>query len=178
MYTIASTHPTIILLVANSFLFFGSSTLTKLRRRTTVKEIDKIKLRRWRKRGFYSETVLVKLLQKKGYNAVRIPVSNPSLNPLPDIMARKGEHTYAFEVKNASYYAYFPKQQVDKLFRFLDELVPGNIAYKHAIVAAHLGKKWLFREISWDEWQKDRLPDKVRILKRDRGNFNLEKSYT
>lgn len=152
--------------------------MTKLRGRTTVKEIDKIKLRRWRKRGFYSETVLVKLLQKKGYNAVRIPVSNPSLNPLPDIMARKGEHTYAFEVKNASYYAYFPKQQVDKLFRFLDQLIPGNIAYKHAIVAAHLGKKWLFREISWDEWQKDRLPDKVRILKRDRGNFNLEKSYT
>ena len=73
-------------------------------------EIDRIKLRRWRKRGFYSETVLVKLLQKKGYNAVRVPVSNPSLNPLPDIMARKGKHVYAFEVKNASYYAYFPKQ--------------------------------------------------------------------
>ena len=148
-----------------------------MRRKTTFKEIDKIKLRRWRKRGFYSETVLVKLLQKNGYNAVRVPVSNPSLNPLPDIMARKGEHTYAFEVKNASYYAYFPKQQVDKLFRFLNELIPGNIAYKHAIVAAHLGKKWLFKEISWDEWQKDKLPEKVRILKRDRGNLNIEKSY-
>ena len=62
-------------------------------------ELDRVRLRRWRKRGFYSETVLVKLLQKKGYNAVRVPVSNPSLNPLPDIMARKGAHSYAFEVK-------------------------------------------------------------------------------
>ena len=88
------------------------------------KEIDRIRLRRWRKRGFYSETVLVKLLQKKGYYAVRVPVSNPSLNPLPDIMARKGLHNYAFEVKNASYYAYFPKEQIDKLFRFLRPVYP------------------------------------------------------
>ena len=89
-------------------------------------EIDRIKLRRWRKRGFYSETVLVKLLQKKGYNAVRVPVSNPSLNPLPDIMARKCLHFYAFEVKNASYYAYFPRVQIDKLFRFLDLFCPSG----------------------------------------------------
>ena len=142
-----------------------------------VNEIDRIRLRRWRKRGFYSENVLVKLLQKNGYNAVRIPVSNPSLNPLPDIMARKGLHSYAFEVKNASYYAYFPKQQIDKLFRFLNEFIPADNEHKHAVVAAHLGKKWLFKEISWVDWEKDKLPDKVRILKRDRGNLNLEKSY-
>jgi Holliday junction resolvase len=142
-----------------------------------VKEDDRIRLRRWRKRGFYSETVLVKLLQKNGYNAVRIPVSNPSLSPLPDLMARKGEHTYAFEVKNSSYYAYFPKPQVDKLFRFLNELIPGDKVNKHAIIAAHLGKKWLFKEIKWVDWEKDKLPGKLRILKRDRGNFSIEKSY-
>ncbi len=141
-----------------------------------MKEIDKIALRRWRKRGFYSETVLVKLLQKNGFNAVRIPVSNPSLNPLPDIMARKGEHAYAFEVKNATYYAYFPRPQIDKLFRFLNELATGDKANKHAVVAAHLGKKWTFREISWTDWEKGKLPDKVRILKRDRGNLSLDKS--
>jgi Holliday junction resolvase len=141
------------------------------------KEIDWVKLRRWRKRGFYSETVLVKLLQKKGYFAVRVPVSNPSLNPLPDIMARKGNHTYAFEVKNATYYAYFPKPQINKLFRFLDEFIPTGNEYKHAVVAAHLGKRWLFKEISWNDWLKDKIPDKVRILKRDRGNLNVDKSY-
>ena len=142
-----------------------------------VKEIDRIRLRRWRKRGFYSENVLVKLLQKNGYNAVRIPVSAPSLSPLPDIMARKGLHSFAFEVKNSTYYAYFPKKQIDKLFRFLNELLPGENKYKHAVIAAHLGKKWLFKEVKWIQWEKDKLPDKLRLVKRDRGNFNLEKSY-
>jgi Holliday junction resolvase len=141
------------------------------------KDFDRVNLRRWRKRGFYSEAALVKLLKKKDYSAVRIPVSNPSLSPLPDIIARKGKHTYAFEVKNATYYAYYPKLQIDKLFRFLNEFIPTGNEYKHAIVAAHLGKKWLFKEISWNEWQKDKIPEKVRILKRDRGNFNIDKSY-
>ncbi|MGB9713569.1 MAG: hypothetical protein ACPLZC_01165 [Candidatus Bathyarchaeales archaeon] len=139
-----------------------------------VREVDKDEIRRWRKRGFYSENVLVKLLTKNGFNAVRVPVSNPSLNPLPDIIARKGAHMYAFEVKNASYYAYFPKQQIEKLFRFLEELIPLDKEYKHAVLAAHLGKRWIFKEIAWREWEKGKLPEKARILKRDRGNFNLQ----
>ena len=141
-----------------------------------VREIDKIQLRRWRKRGFYSETVLVKLLQKCGCNAVRIPVSNPSLSPLPDIMARRKAEIYAFEVKNANYYAYFPKLQIDKLLRFLDQLIPSEKEHKHAVVAAHLGKRWIFKEINWADWEKDKLPEKVRILKRDRGNLAFEKN--
>jgi Holliday junction resolvase len=139
-----------------------------------VREVDKAEIRRWRKRGFYSENVLVKLLRKHGYNAVRVPVSNPSLNPLPDVIGRKMDNMYAFEVKNASYYAYFPKQQMDKLFRFLDELVPSPKQQKHAVLAAHLGKRWVFKELSWHDWEKARLPEKARILKRDRGNFTLE----
>ncbi len=140
-----------------------------------VRKVDKVAIRRWRRRGFYSETVLVKLLEKNGYNAVRVPVSNPSLNPLPDVIARKGLHVYAFEVKNAKYYAYFPKQQIEKLFRFLDELIPKENQYKHAVLAAHLGKKWIFKQIKWKDWEKNMLPEKARILKRDRGNFNLKK---
>lgn len=138
-----------------------------------VREVDKAELRRWRKRGFYSENVLVKLLQKNGYNAVRIPVSNPSLNPLPDVIARKDTHIYAFEVKNARYYAYFPKQQIEKLFRFLHELIPLENQHKHAVLAAHLGKRWIFKEINWKDWKKNKLPEKARILKRDRGNLSL-----
>ncbi|MEM2970499.1 MAG: hypothetical protein QXR63_06155 [Candidatus Bathyarchaeia archaeon] len=137
------------------------------------REIDKEAIRKWRKRGFYSENVLVKLLQKKGYSAVRVPVSNPSLNPLPDVIARKDVHVYAFEVKNARYYAYFPKQQIEKLFRFLDELIPIENKFKHAVVASHLGKKWVFKEMKWKDWEEKRLPEKARILKRDRGNFKL-----
>ncbi len=138
-----------------------------------TREVDRDAIRRWRKRGFYSENALVKLLQKNGYYSVRVPVSNPSLNPLPDIMARKDTDVYAFEVKNAKYYAYFPKQQVDKLFRFLNELIPTENEHKHAVVAAHLGKKWIFREIPWKDYEKGKLQDKVRILKRDRGNIIL-----
>jgi Holliday junction resolvase len=140
-------------------------------------EEDRIRLRRWRKRGFYSETALVKLLHKNGYFAVRVPVSNPSLNPLPDIMARRGQHLYAFEVKNVSYYAYFPQPQIDKLFRFLDQFVPSTNEYKHAVVAAHMGKRWLFKEISWHDWEKKKIPEKIRILKRDRGNLNIQTCY-
>jgi Holliday junction resolvase len=136
-----------------------------------VKEEDKAAIRRWRKRGFYSENALVKLLQKNGYCSVRVPVSNPSLSPLPDVIARKGSDVYAFEVKNARYYAYFPKQQIDKLFRFLNELIPLENEHKHAVLAAHLGKKWIFKSMSWKDYEKGKLPEKSRILKRDRGNF-------
>jgi len=44
-------------------------------------------------------------------------------------------------------------------------------------LAAHLGKKWLFKEVNWMEWEKNKLPDKIRILKRDRGNLNIETCY-
>jgi Holliday junction resolvase len=138
-----------------------------------VKEADKAAIRRWRKRGFYSENALVKLLQKRGYHSVRIPVSNPSLNPLPDIIARKGLDVYAFEVKNAKYYAYFPKVQIEKLFRFLNELIPLENERKHAVLAAHLGKKWIFRIVNWKDFEKGKLPEKMRVLKRDRGNFDV-----
>jgi Holliday junction resolvase len=140
-----------------------------------VREVDKDAIRRWRKRGFYSENALVKLLTKNGYHAARIPVSNPSLSPLPDIIARKDAHIYAFEVKNAGYYAYFPRQQIDKLFRFLDELIPKEKQYKHPVIAAHLGKRWIFREVSWTDWEKNKIAEKMRILKRDRGNLDLAK---
>lgn len=139
-----------------------------------ARQVDIDAIRRWRRRGFYSENALVKLLQKNRFNAVRIPVSNPSLSPLPDVVARKGSHIYAFEVKNAGYYAYFPKQQIEKLFRFLDELIPLDKQFKHAVVAAHLGKRWVFKEVSWKDWEDGKLPDKIRILKRDKGNFKIE----
>jgi Holliday junction resolvase len=171
-YTEASTEVSL----SHAIIFYDSALKESIcvAAKAVVREVDKIALRRWRKRGFYSESVLVKLLQRHGCNSVRIPVSNPSLSPLPDIIARKDQEIYAFEVKNASYYAYFPKPQVDKLFRFLDQLIPAEKAHKHAVVAAHLGKRWIFREIAWDDWERDRLPEKVRILKRDRGNLNFE----
>jgi len=131
-------------------------------------------LRKWRRRGFYSEGALVKLLEKNNYHAVRVPVSNPSLHPLPDVIARRNEHVYAFEVKNAGYYAYFPEQQLNKLFRFLNELIPLPNQQKHPILAAHLGKRWIFKELKWEDWQQGILAAQERIVKRDKGNFDLE----
>jgi len=130
-------------------------------------------IQRWRKKGFYSETAFVKKLRKHGYNAVRVPVSNPSMNPLPDVIARRGLHVYAFEVKNAKYYAYFPERQVKKLFEFLDQFIPLQKQYKHVVLAAHFGKQWRFHEKDWVDWEDGRLPEKERILKRDKGNFDL-----
>ena len=136
-----------------------------------MNKVDKKALRRWRRRGFYSEKVLVKLLEKNGYYAVRVPVSNPSKNPLPDVIARKNSHVYAFEVKNARYYAYFPKEQIVKLFEFLERFIPISKESKHAVLAAHLGKKWIFKEVPWNIWEKDEIPEHERIVKREGGNF-------
>ena len=138
-----------------------------------MKPEDAERLRRWRRRGFYSENALVKLLQRNSYYAVRVPVSNPSLSPLPDVIARREEHVYAFEVKNASYYAYFPRQQIHKLFEFLYEFVPMEEQHKHPVLAAHLGKRWIFREMDWPSWKEGKLPEQERIVKRDIGNFKL-----
>lgn len=135
----------------------------------------KIDIQKRRKRGFYSETALVKKLEKHGYRAVRVPVSNPSRNPLPDVIARRNHHVYAFEVKGAGYYAYFPRRQIEKLFRFLDELIPVDRQYKHAVLAARFGRRWIFRELNWKHWETDKLSERERILKRDKGNFNLKK---
>jgi len=132
-------------------------------------------IQRWRKRGFYSETVLVKKLEKQGYKAVRVPVSNPSRNPLPDVIARRGEHVYAFEVKTASYYAYFPKKQIEKLFSFLDQLIPLPHNHKHAVLAAHFGRRWIFQEMNWKDWESDKIAERERILKRDKGDFDLKR---
>ena len=139
-----------------------------------MSRINTADLKKWRRRGFYSEGALVKFLEKNNYHAVRVPVSNPSLHPLPDVIARRGEHVYAFEVKNAGYYAYFPKQQMHKLFRFLNELIPLPNQQKHAVLAAHMGKRWVFKELKWEDWEKGILPEQERILKRDKGNFDIE----
>lgn len=147
----------------------------RLFRGVVMSSISISNLRRWRQRGFYSEKRLVQKLHKLGYCAVRVPVSNPSLNPLPDVIGRKEMHVYAFEVKNASYYCYFPRVQVEKLFQYLDQFHPVPDQFKHAVIVAHLGKKWKFREIEWSDWRRNKLPECLRILKRDKGNFEPKK---
>jgi len=128
--------------------------------------------RNWKRRGFYSESILVKLLQSYGYEAIRVPVNTHSLNPLPDVIARNDLYLYAFKVRNASYYAYFPKRQIEKLFAFLDKFIPSPNQNKYVVLAAHFGKKWRFKVVEWAD--RNKLPKQIRILKRDKGNFDLK----
>ncbi len=127
-------------------------------------------IRKWRRRGYYSERRLCKNLQALGFEAVRIPVSNPSLSPLPDVIARKDRDVYAFEVKNAKFYAYFPRKEIIKLFQYLEKFVPLPEDSLHAVLVAHLGKKWIFKELSWDDYKGNEI-EKESINKRQHGNW-------
>lgn len=77
-------------------------------------------VKRMKKRGYDAERELVQKLREMGFEAVRIPVSAPSSEPLPDIFAIKGDMILAFEVKSQGNYTYFKKEQVAKLHEFLN----------------------------------------------------------
>jgi hypothetical protein len=68
-------------------------------------------------------------------------------------MARKGEQRLRFEVKNATTTHTYPNP-CRQTFRFLNELVLSDQTHKHAIVAAHLGKKWTFKEVPGQRGKK------------------------
>lgn len=77
-------------------------------------------VRRMKKRGYDAERELVQKLRGMGFEAVRIPVSAPSSEPLPDVFAIKEDMILAFEVKSQGSYTYFKKEQVAKLHEFLN----------------------------------------------------------
>jgi len=83
----------------------------------------------------------------------------------------KGIHTW----RRRRFYSVTLVKILEKLFGFLDHFIPIPHQYKHAVLAAHLGKRWKFREIDWNDWEKGKLPEQDRILKRDKGNFDLKK---
>lgn len=77
-------------------------------------------VRRMKKRGYDAERELVQKLREMGFEAVRIPVSAPSSEPLPDVFATRGDTILAFEVKCQGSYTYFKREQVAKLHEFLN----------------------------------------------------------
>lgn len=102
----------------------GKSGGRTYRRTLTGKEV-----RRMRKRGYDAEREIVHKLREAGFDAIRIPVSAPSNEPLPDVFAVKEDKIFAFEVKSQLSYAYFKKKQIDKLYKFLEihKLYPQRI---------------------------------------------------
>lgn len=126
----------------------------------TVKEIKRI-----RRRGYRAERELVRKLRGYGFKSVRVPVSAPSAEPLPDVFATRGESLLAFELKapNAER-AYFRKEQVKKLFDFLDMFEVYKL--KIAVIGAKFPYKWVFKKV-------ERIDDYV-ISKEERSNISFE----
>lgn len=123
-------------------------------------------IRRIKKRGYEAERELVKKLRVHSFKAMRIPVSAPSNEPLPDVFATKGNCLLAFEVKSPRQdRAYFRKDQVQKLFDFLNLFSPYQT--KLAVLAAKFPYNWVFKVV-------DKSDDYV-LRNKERNTFNMEK---
>lgn len=108
--------------------------------------LDVKEIRRIRRRGYRAERDLVRKLRNYGFRAVRVPVSAPSSEPLPDVFATKSDMLLAFEVKSPnSDRAYFQKDQIKKLFEFLDmfEAYPR----RNAVLGAKFPYRWIFKRV-------------------------------
>jgi len=103
---------------------------TKPKRERFTRTLDGKQVRRMKKRGYDAERELVQMFRRVGFEALRIPVSAPSNEPLPDIFAVRGDAILACEVKSQERYVYFKRGQVEKLQRFLDvhRLYPKKLA--------------------------------------------------
>lgn len=81
-----------------------------------------------KKRGYDAERELVHRLREAGFDALRVPVSTPSRELLPDVFAVKDDAILAFEVKSQERYAYYKRPQVEKLHEFpkIHRIYPGG----------------------------------------------------
>jgi len=89
-------------------------------RKRYTRNLSAKQVRAMKKRGYDAERELVHMFRDIGYDAIRVPVSAPSKEPLPDVFAVKGDSILSIEVKAQERYAYYKKDQVKKLFGFLE----------------------------------------------------------
>ena len=92
----------------------------KTPRQRYTRQLTAKQVRAMKKRGYDAERELVHMLRDVGYDAIRVPVSAPSSEPLPDVFAIKDDSILSIEVKAQERYAYYKKDQVQKLFEFLE----------------------------------------------------------
>jgi len=120
---------------------------SKPRRERFTRRLDRTLVRRMKKRGYDAERELVKKLRGAGFDALRVPVSAPSNEPLPDVFAIKGKTILACEVKSHQRYAYFKRNQVSKLHEFLQihRIYPKRLA---VLAAKFKYKGWVFEVAS------------------------------
>jgi Holliday junction resolvase len=91
----------------------------KPQRQRYTRSLTARQVRAMKKRGYDAERELVHMLRDAGYDAIRVPVSAPSTESLPDVFAVKGDSILAVEVKAQVRYAYYKRDQVQKLHEFL-----------------------------------------------------------
>jgi Holliday junction resolvase len=116
----------------------------KPKRERYTRKLDRKQVRRMKKRGYDAERELVKKFRKAGFDALRVPVSAPSNEPLPDVFAVRGDAILACEVKSQERYAYYKRGQVEKLLEFLEIhcLYPKRLA---VLAAKFKYKGWVFQ---------------------------------
>lgn len=120
----------------------------KPQRQRYIRMLTRKEVRAIKKRGYDAERELVHKLRDNGYYAIRIPVSAPSNESLPDVFAVKDDSILSIEVKSQARYSYYKRAQVEKLFGFLDihKLYPR----RYAVLAA----KFKYRGWWFDVVQK------------------------
>jgi Holliday junction resolvase len=119
---------------------------TKPKRQRFTRTLNRDQIRRMKKRGYDAERELVKKLRGAGFDALRVPVSAPSNEPLPDVFAIRGKTILAFEVKSQARYAYYKRKQIIKLFEFLE--IHKIYLKRLAVLAAKFKYKgWVFQVI-------------------------------
>jgi Holliday junction resolvase len=145
-------------------LAFKSKNREKTKRNRRGRVLTARESKKIRRRGYRAERQLVKKLRALGFKSVRVPVSAPSSEPLPDVFATKGEYLLAFEIKAPNDdKAYFRKDQVKKLFDFLEmfEAYDRNLA----VLVGKFPYKWVFRLV-------EEVADYV-VRKDDKDNIRL-----
>ncbi len=125
-----------------------------------VRQLSAKQVRAMKKRGYDAERELVHKFRDVGYSAIRIPVSAPSKEPLPDVFAIKDDAILSIEVKSQVRYAYYKSHQVLKLFEFLEmhKIYPR----KYAVLAAKFKHKGWWFDLA-------ESPDRDYMIKIDQG---------
>ena len=96
-----------------------------------------------KKRGYDAERELVGMMRDNGFDAIRVPVSAPSNEALPDVFAVKDKAIVAFEVKSQLRYSYYKASQVDKLLKYLE--IHRIYPHRYAVLAGkYKYKGWRF----------------------------------
>jgi len=116
----------------------------KKRRERFTRTLTGKQVRAMKKRGYDAERELVQMMREQGFDSVRVPVSAPSMEPLPDVFAVKKSSIIAFEVKSQVKYSYYKADQVAKLNAFLD--IHKIYPRRYAVLAGKFKYKgWCFR---------------------------------